>query len=42
MCSRALWIDEGIIKMDGPSGEVCQAYRESVSIPKRVASTAKV
>ena len=42
MCNRALWIDEGILKMDGPSDEVCQAYRAAVSTPKRVESTAKV
>lgn len=41
MCSRALWIDEGLLEMDGPAGEVCQAYREAVSAPKRVASTTK-
>jgi teichoic acid transport system ATP-binding protein len=41
MCSRALWIDQGVLKMDGPAGEVCQAYRAAVTTPKRVASAAK-
>jgi ABC-type polysaccharide/polyol phosphate transport system ATPase subunit len=38
MCNRALWIDEGILKMDGAAAKVCEAYREAVSAPKRVAS----
>jgi teichoic acid transport system ATP-binding protein len=31
MCSRALWIDKGILKMDGPAAEVCAAYRAATS-----------
>ncbi|WP_426567188.1 ABC transporter ATP-binding protein [Angustibacter sp. McL0619] len=33
MCTRALWIDKGILKMDGPVDDVCDAYSAS-SQPK--------
>lgn len=26
MCSRALWIEKGVLQMNGPSAEVCEAY----------------
>lgn len=29
-CERALWIDQGILRMDGPAGEVVEAYQASV------------
>jgi teichoic acid transport system ATP-binding protein len=30
MCNRALWIDSGLLKMDGTADEVCRAYRAAV------------
>ncbi len=27
LCSRAIWIDHGVVQMDGPVNEVCDAYR---------------
>lgn len=27
LCSRAIWIDHGVVQMDGPAGEVCDAYQ---------------
>lgn len=29
-CERALWIDRGTLRMDGPAGEVVKAYQASV------------
>ncbi|GAB3590550.1 ABC transporter ATP-binding protein [Angustibacter peucedani] len=29
MCTRAIWIDKGVVVMDGPVDEVCDAYGES-------------
>ncbi len=29
MCTRAIWIDKGVLKMDGPVDEVCDAYGKS-------------
>jgi teichoic acid transport system ATP-binding protein len=29
-CNRALWIDHGVLKMDGPAAEVVAAYEASV------------
>ena len=29
-CDRALWIDKGILRLDGPVGEVVEAYQASV------------
>ena len=26
ICRRAIWLDRGQVRMDGPSGEVCRAY----------------
>lgn len=31
-CDRVLWIDEGELRMDGPTLEVCQAYSESLGM----------
>jgi teichoic acid transport system ATP-binding protein len=31
MCSRALWIDKGKLKMDGPAAEVCAVYRAATT-----------
>jgi teichoic acid transport system ATP-binding protein len=33
MCGRVLWIDKGVLKMDGPAAEVCAAYRSAMRIP---------
>lgn len=30
MCDRVIWIDEGQIKMDGPTDDVVQAYRKEL------------
>lgn len=30
MCDRAIWIDQGLLKMDGPASEVVAAYTASV------------
>ena len=27
ICDRAIWIEKGDLRMDGPVGEVCEAYR---------------
>ena len=27
LCSRAIWIDHGVVQMDGPVNEVCDAYK---------------
>ena len=27
-CNRAIWLNDGVIQKDGPSGEVCAAYME--------------
>lgn len=29
MCSRAIWMEKGHVRMDGPAQEVCDAYHES-------------
>ena len=29
MCTRAIWIDQGELRMDGPTDEVCDAYQAS-------------
>ncbi len=26
MCSRAIWLDEGMLRMDGPAGEITDEY----------------
>lgn len=28
LCQRAIWLDHGLVKMDGPVNEVCDAYKE--------------
>ena len=28
ICDRAIWIEKGVMRMDGPTDDVCQAYRE--------------
>jgi len=28
LCSRVIWIDKGMLKMDGDTQDVCQAYKE--------------
>jgi teichoic acid transport system ATP-binding protein len=28
-CSRAIWLDQGLIRMDGPADEVVSAYEEA-------------
>jgi len=30
MCNRCLWLDAGKVKLDGPPGEVCEAYLAAV------------
>jgi lipopolysaccharide transport system ATP-binding protein len=32
MCSRALWIDGGLIRMDGPAKDVTRAYRDELHL----------
>ena len=32
-CNRAIWLDKGIVKMDGPALEVCRAYAEAQGAP---------
>ena len=29
LCKRAIWLDHGVVKMDGPCNDVCNAYREA-------------
>jgi teichoic acid transport system ATP-binding protein len=33
MCTRALWIEQGTLKMDGPVDDVCTAYQAAVTGP---------
>jgi teichoic acid transport system ATP-binding protein len=35
ICKRALWIDQGLLKMDGRADEVCAAYLESTAGPAK-------
>jgi teichoic acid transport system ATP-binding protein len=30
-CERAMWLDQGLIRMDGPATEVIEAYREATA-----------
>ncbi|MFI8264856.1 ABC transporter ATP-binding protein [Streptomyces sp. NPDC085665] len=30
-CDRAIWLESGVLRMDGPSGEVCDAYERFTS-----------
>jgi teichoic acid transport system ATP-binding protein len=39
MCTRALWIDEGRLKMDGPAHDVCVAYQKAIT-PKPASNAA--
>lgn len=32
-CTRAIWLDKGVIKMDGDALEVCRAYSEAAGSP---------
>jgi len=32
-CNRAIWLDKGIVKMDGTAQEVCRAYAEAQGAP---------
>ncbi len=32
ICQRAVWIEKGDLRMDGPVDEVCKAYRAQVRI----------
>ncbi len=34
ICSRAIWIDDGTIRMDGPAETVCEAYEQYMLGPK--------
>ncbi len=31
LCKRAVWLEKGVCKMDGPSEEVCSAYMQALS-----------
>jgi len=35
MCTRAIWIDEGRIRMDGPAADVTSAYNASLAAPTK-------
>lgn len=35
MCNRAIWLDKGLIRMDGPVDEVADAYQQFVKKRKR-------
>ena len=30
LCSRAVWLDHGVKRADGPSDEVCTAYEQAM------------
>jgi lipopolysaccharide transport system ATP-binding protein len=32
MCKRALWLDHGIVQMEGPAKDVCEAYQASLHL----------
>ena len=32
-CNRCIWLDKGVVKMDGTAEEVCRAYAESQGAP---------
>ncbi|WP_424213512.1 ABC transporter ATP-binding protein [Streptomyces sp. BI20] len=34
-CDRAIWLEHGVLRMDGPSQEVCDAYEEFTSGARR-------
>ena len=31
LCSRAIWLDHGVKRADGPSDEVCTAYEQATA-----------
>lgn len=33
LCDRIIWLDHGTVRMEGPAGEVVDAYQESVASP---------
>lgn len=35
LCDRALWIDEGLIRMEGPSRQVCREYLDYMETVRR-------
>jgi len=37
LCSRAIWLEQGAVHMDGPADQVVQAYIERYSPPSRPA-----
>ena len=28
MCNRAIWLDQGMVRRDGPAGEITQEYEK--------------
>ena len=34
LCNRAIWLDHGVKRGDGPSDEVCTAYEEAMEAGK--------
>jgi hypothetical protein len=40
LCTRALWIDDGRVRADGPPGEVIQAYKQSLAAQDTAGQTA--
>lgn len=34
MCTRAIWLDKGVVRMDGPVDDVAKAYRKFVQSPE--------
>jgi teichoic acid transport system ATP-binding protein len=41
MCGRALWLERGELVMDGPAGEVLEAYRLGEVPPKLIEGSAE-
>ena len=35
MCDRAIWIDRGLLRMDGPTDEVCDSYERVMRAIRR-------
>ncbi|MGW5848419.1 ABC transporter ATP-binding protein [Streptomyces sp. NPDC055254] len=33
-CDRAIWLEAGVLRMDGPSAEVCAAYEAFARVPR--------
>jgi len=42
LCRRTVWLDQGRIRMDGPSAEVVEAYKAAQPGPEAATSTAAV